>query len=217
MSTRLPIRWRLTIWYAAFLAGSMILLGAGFYLGTRTLLVRLLRGATQKQSALAQSSVHTDGNHPDHRSQYGRQPAGRRAFRPPDKHTDGSTVVDTSASVGSVTIDPNLAGDALNGGSSVSSAETPEGTILIKTTPVRSGFGDRRCAAGRRIPWRYRGCAAVLMIGPGSPPRSSLISAGGGYMLAGRALAPVAAITNLAAEHWAEDLRAPARPRFARR
>jgi len=38
MTTRLPIRWRLTIWYAAFLVGSMILLGAGFYLGTRTLL-----------------------------------------------------------------------------------------------------------------------------------------------------------------------------------
>ena len=32
MTARLPIRWRLTMWYASFLAGSMILLGAGFFL-----------------------------------------------------------------------------------------------------------------------------------------------------------------------------------------
>ena len=56
----MPIRWRLTIWYAAFLVGSMILLGAGFYLGTRTLLFGFFEEQLEKQSALAQSSVHAD-------------------------------------------------------------------------------------------------------------------------------------------------------------
>jgi len=61
MTTRLPIRWRLTIWYAAFLAGSIILLGAGFYLGTRTLLFGFVEEQLEKQSALAQSSVQANG------------------------------------------------------------------------------------------------------------------------------------------------------------
>ena len=103
MSTRLPIRWRLTIWYAAFLVGSMILLGAGFYLGTRTLLFGFFEEQLEKQSALALSSVHTDGDtltiDPN-----------TVANLQDDEHfvrlisTAGATLVDTSASVGSVTI-----------------------------------------------------------------------------------------------------------------
>jgi len=206
VSTRLPIRWRLTIWYAAFLVGSMILLGAGFYLGTRTLLFGFFEEQLEKQSALALSSVHTDGDtltiDPN-----------TVANLQDDEHfvrlinTAGATLVDTSASVGSVTINPNLAGDALNGGSSVSSAETPEGTILIKTTPVRSGseiVGALQVGASRGD---IEDVLRVLMFGVGiAVPIVLLLSAGGGYLLAGRALAPVAAITDLAADIGPKDL-----------
>jgi heavy metal sensor kinase len=202
----MPIRWRLTIWYAAFLVGSMILLGAGFYLGTRTLLFGFFEEQLEKQSALAQSSVHAD-------SVTLTIDPNTVANLQDDEHfvrllnANGASLVDTSSSVGSVTIDPHLASDALNGGSSVSSAETPEGTILIKTTPVRSGsaiVGVLQVGASRGD---IEDVLRVLMIGLViAVPVVLLLSAGGGYLLAGRALAPVAAITDLAANIGPKDL-----------
>src|SRR5690349_2968794 len=113
----------------------MILLGAGFYLGTRTLLFGFFEEQLEKQSALAQSSVHSEG--------------GVLTIDPntvanlqDDEHfvrllyLDGSAVVDTISSVGPASIDPELATAAASGESNVGSAHTPEGTILIKSTPV---------------------------------------------------------------------------------
>jgi heavy metal sensor kinase len=206
VSTRLPIRWRLTIWYAAFLAGSMILLGAGFYLGTRTLLFGFFEEQLEKQSALAQSSVHSEG--------------GVLTIDPntvanlqDDEHfvrllyLDGSAVVDTISSVGPASIDPELATAAASGESNVGSAHTPEGTILIKSTPVRAGsaiVGVLQVGASRGdIEDILRVLTIGLMI---AAPVVLLIAAGGGYLLAGRALAPVAAITDLAGSIGPKDL-----------
>jgi heavy metal sensor kinase len=206
MTTRLPIRWRLTIWYAAFLAGSIILLGAGFYLGTRTLLFGFFEEQLEKQSALAQSSVQANGItlaiDPNTVANLQDDEHFVRLL-----HLDGSTVVDTMSSVGLASIDPQLAASAANGNANVGSAHTPEGTILIKSTPVRSGsaiVGVLQVGASRGD---IEDVLRILMIGLLiAAPIVLVIAAGGGYMLARRALAPVAAITNLAGSIGPKDL-----------
>ena len=198
MSTRLPIRWRLTLWYAAFLIGSAILLGSGFYLGTRSLLFGFFQEQLEKQSALALSSVRTDAGTLT-------IDANTVANLRDDEHfvrlldPSGTALVDTSASVGPVSVSPLLARDALDGKPSVAQARTPEGTILIKASPVRSGesiVGVLQVGASRGD---IEDVLRILMIGlVVAVPIVLLLAGGGGYIIAGRALAPVTAITELA-------------------
>jgi len=57
---RLPIRWRLTAWYATLLAVALLCFGAGVYIALRIVLYQNLEVTVQDQTDLALSTVGLD-------------------------------------------------------------------------------------------------------------------------------------------------------------
>ena len=54
---RLPIRWRLTAWYASLLAAALLCFGAGVYIALRIVLYQNLEVTVRDQTDLALSTV----------------------------------------------------------------------------------------------------------------------------------------------------------------
>ena len=110
---RLPIRWRLTVWYAAFLASLLALFGFGLYFGLRHILYGNFNDQIQSNFALALSAVRTgDG-------QVSLDPSTVTSLHTDERIVrlvlpDGTVVVDTSDSVGGIPIEPALIRDALD-------------------------------------------------------------------------------------------------------
>src|SRR6478735_3189296 len=61
MLDRMPIRWRLTCWYALFFVVAGGLLGAGLFLGLQRVLYDNFNEQARADARLAAASVRTDG------------------------------------------------------------------------------------------------------------------------------------------------------------
>ncbi|HKG26657.1 MAG TPA: hypothetical protein VKB09_13480, partial [Thermomicrobiales bacterium] len=196
---RLPIRWRLTIWYTAFLAVVLALSGLGLYVGLRQILYGNFHEQVQSTFALARSAVRTDGD------RVSLDPGTAESLRTDERFVrlfdlDGTAVVDTSASAGTIPIDPALIAGALAGQTRTTHAPGNDGTMEIVTAPVQT----TGVIAGALQVGVSRGdtdevLRALLLVLGIVAPLSLATAAGVGYVLAGRALAPVAAITETAA------------------
>jgi heavy metal sensor kinase len=210
---RLPVRWRLTLWYAALLAVSMALFGGLLYVVLRQELHAGFDEQLLNQAALTMTAVRVEDEAPVFQTASSDIVEGEYFLRLLDR--DGRPVVDSGLPVGSVPLDSVVVAAALEGQTVYSSVLDEDGeTLRIISVPVRGEGGDE---AGP--------LAGVLQVGLDrnelDEPLAMLLSAlalvgpvvlalaaAGGYLLAGRALAPVAAITDLAADIDAADLHA---------
>lgn len=205
---RLPIRWRLTVWYTAFLAVVLALSGLGLYLGLRHILYDNFHDLVQNTFALAHSAVRTDGN------RLSLDASTEASLRNDERFVrlfdlDGTVIVDTSAAAGTIPLDPNLVHGALAGQTRTTTAPGDDGPMKIVTAPVHANgaiAGALQVGVSRGDTDEVLG-ALILVLGI-IAPLSLVTAAVVGYVLAGRALAPVAAITQTAAGIGAGDLHA---------
>lgn len=205
---RLPIRWRLTAWYAALLATAMAVFGIATYFGLRYSLYDTFKEQVGNQSALALSAIRFENGHPalddatvtslDNDEHFVRLYAA-----------DGSLLLDRTAKAGTIPNDPAAVTAALAGRTQQANARISDQTFAITTAPIFDGdtiVGALQTGLSRgdndeilRMLW------VALVI---SAPLVLALAAVGGYLLAGRALRPVATITSQAARIGAADLHA---------
>jgi heavy metal sensor kinase len=206
MQSKLPIRWRLTIWYGLLMIAGFALLGLGLYIGLHTLLLDSYEEQLLTQTDLAISAVEGRSG------ALTLNPGARDTLSSDDRFvrlidTAGTVVVDTSPSIGTIPIDMDAVEAALAGRSSIKLQQINGGTFGISTKPVLSGdtiVGAVQLGLSRddvdetlRLLLIVLGVAAPLVV---------IAALTGGYVIAGRALAPVAAITNLAASISTNEL-----------
>jgi heavy metal sensor kinase len=208
MPERLPIRWRLTIWYSVLLAVALLFFGIGLYV---TLRLRLYQGFDEQlhnQAAVTLSAVTMTDGVPALTSTGSGDQEGEYFVRLIG--ADGQVVVDTGQTLGGVQLDGDLFSAALMGQTRYSSLKVEDGDVLrIVTVPV----GDQGAVIGAlqvglnrdEIDETLAELIGVLAL---SGPLVLLVAAGGGFLLAGRALKPVAKITELAGRINEQDLHA---------
>lgn len=198
MKSRVPIRWRLTLWYAGLLALTLIVFGGVLYVGYRRALYGDLDETLSTEATAVLAAVQTTGG----------QPTLDLATIQPlsDEYLlrlvtpDGHTIAERSPVVGEVPLDQWQLAAALAGHRVYSSRPVNGQTLRILTVPVTTG---ERVVGALQI-GLYRDDAsdalrALLTLLAICAPLALAAAIGGGYLLAGRALAPVAAITGLAA------------------
>jgi heavy metal sensor kinase len=203
---RLPVRWRLTAWYALLLAGAFLLLGAAIYVGLRSSLYGSLDEQVEDQAALTLATVQEQG--------------GRLLLAPgeigdleSDEHflrlvsADGEILTDTSAEIGGIPLDRSLFAEALAGRTTLTSARARRNTVRIVTTPVTVNGQIRGVLqVGMSREEIDESLRTLLLLFGIAGPVVLAVAVVGGYALAGRAMAPVADITRLAASVDADDL-----------
>jgi heavy metal sensor kinase len=210
MSARLPIRWQLTLWYAALLALSLGLFGGALCLGLRQQLYASFDEQLLNQAALTLAAVRVEAGRPALSPSVANVADGEYFLRLLD--ADGGVLFETGGNPEGVPLDAGVIAAALAGRTVYSDAFDEDGeTLRLVSAPVRqSGVADATVGAlqvgldRNEIDEPLAGLLSALAF---AGPAVLLAAAGGGYLLAGRALAPVAAITDLAARIGAGDLR----------
>lgn len=208
---RLPIRWRLTAWYATLLAVALICFGAGVYIALRIVLYQNLEITVQDQTDLALSTVQIS---PDDQS-LSVDPAAMADFRGSQHFIrliglDRRVISDTSPSLGGAPVKDAAVSAALRGVTGLETVKSEHDTLVIATAPIRDAsrkiVGVLQTGASRSgVDEDLRNLLIALAV---AAPIVLVAAAGGGYLLAGRALAPVAEITRMASVIGAADLHA---------
>ena len=226
VSSRLPVRWRLTLWYAALLAVVMALFGGAVYFGLRQQLYASFDEQLLDQAALALATLHTEN--------------GKPALAPGAQNAeyflrllaaDGQVIAEADGRFGGVPLERGAVDAALAGATrfdlvtatplerdppdeedanAPSDPGSPVPQVLrMVTLPVRlqedgAPVGALQVALDRDD--IDEALAQLLTVLTVASPLVLFLAAGGGYVLAGRALAPVATIAALAARIGARDL-----------
>lgn len=204
----LPIRWRLTFWYGAILAVSFALLGAGLYVGLRKLMVDSFNEQLNNQIELVASAVQRDSNQLVLDQQtlnvLGGDERFVRLF-----NSDGAMTLDTSASVGGAPLDAEAVQAALAGRVMTETRRLDDAPFGIATKPLREGglvVGALQVGVSSEdIQETLDLMLLALLI---ATPIALALATAGGYVVAGRTLAPVSEITSHAAGIGANDLHA---------
>ncbi len=207
---RLPVRWRLALLYAALLAVSMVLFGGTLYVVLRQQLYISFDEQLLNQAALTLAAVDDEDDVPSLEPSISSIPDGEYFLRVLD--AEGRTTFETGGNPISVPLEDHVFAAALAGGSEFSTALDEDGDELrLVSGPIRDEdaageiTGVLQVGLDRtEIEETLSGLlTALALLGPAV----LVLAAGGGYFLAGRALAPVATITDLAANIGAGDLR----------
>lgn len=184
------------------------LLGLGLYVGLRILLLESFEEQMDIQSDLAVSAVETDAG------QMSIDPGIREALVSDDRFVrlydaTGTLVLDMSSGNGYSPVADQGVADALSGRSSNKNQRVNGEIYGISTEPVVDGgsiVGVMQLGMSRddvdetlRLLMIMLGIAAPLVV---------VAAATGGYVIAGKALAPVASITTLAANISSNELQA---------
>lgn len=209
-SGRLPVRWRLSLWYAALLAVSMALFGGTLYLVMRQELYAGFDEQLLNQAALTLASVRVEGDVPTFEAATAGAIDGEYFLRL--LGGDGRVVFETSDTRHEVPLDGDAVAAALGGRAAYSDAlDEDRETLRLVSVPVPQGDGGAVAGVLQVGLDRNeieeplaRFLHSLLLAGP----LVLALAAAGGYLLAGRALAPVAAMTRLATRISASDLRA---------
>lgn len=203
---RLPVRWRLTLWYAVLFAAALLVFGVGLYLGLRARLYETLDEQLAAQARLVQTAVRVEAGNPTLAGDPA--PLDDELFvRLLDR--DGAIVVDSGAAFGGVPLRSRPIAAALGGRTSLLSVRVEGETLRVMTVPVHGGdtvTGVLQVGLPREEV--DEALAKVLSLLAVTAPLVLVVAVGGGYLLASRALAPVAAITGLAARIGGQDLHA---------
>ena len=208
MSARLPIRWRLTLWYAALLALSLAAFAAVIYFGLRANLYSTFDDQLRAQADVIRSAVQTTGGSLALKPAETNDPtSGEHFVRLIDRQ--GHVVTDTSASLGGLSLNPSLVTAALAGHTRLTSVSVEGETLRVITVPVLHGdqvTGVLQVGLFRsEVQEALDQLLSLLIL---SIPLVLVIAAGGGYLLARSALSPVASITALAERVTGKDLHA---------
>lgn len=197
MSSRLPIRWRLAIWYAILLSVALVVFGAALYLGLRSQLYEGLDDQAQGQSALLAGAVRVVERRPTLDIT---QVAGADTDQFVRLWTmDGDLVTDTSRDLGVSPPSADLIAALSDGHTRWTTLQAEPETLRIITVPVREAdtvIGVLQVGVSRGDIEETLSILVVLL--SIAAPLVFGAAIWGGYVLAGRALAPVAAITRLA-------------------
>ena len=207
MGRRLPIRWRLTAWYAALLSVALLVFGAALYVGLRAQLYEGLDDQLYGQSTLLAGAVRVaagrptlditvvDGTDADHFV---------RLWT-----LDGEPVTDTSQNLRVPPPDADLFAAVATGRTRWTRQQAGSEPLRLITIPVRVGgpvVGVMQVGVSRgdveetlATVLALLGIAAPIVLG---------MTVWGGYLLAGRALAPVATITRMAGSLGGSDFTA---------
>src|SRR5215213_735481 len=136
MIRRLPIRWRLTLWYGVLLAVAMALFSGTLYVVLRQQLYAGLDEQLLNQAALTLAAVHVDDGSPRFDPSTLSGADGEYFLRLLD--AVGRPMLDTGGPTAGVPVDRNVIASALAGKTSYSTALDEDGeTIRIISVPVR--------------------------------------------------------------------------------
>jgi heavy metal sensor kinase len=199
---RLPIRWRLTLWYAGLLLCTLVVFAGGVYFGLSTVLYDNFAEQVRQDARLAQAGVSAANG------TVSLDPATISSFQQHEQFlrvatADGTLVVDTS--------DPEDRLAAIQAPTDASSdfqlLRIRGATFGIATVPIVFNgqtiglvqVGESRSDVDETLRLIGLGFAVAL-------PLLLLIAVVGGYGISARALAPVDAITSMAASIQADDL-----------
>lgn len=202
---RLPIRWRLTIWYVSLLAVMLVVFSAAVTIGIRYFLHRSLDNTLENQAALLTESIDIENGEPAIGDRRIRNRPGQQFVRLVNEENE--LLTDSNRILDSVSMDDPGLELALDG--------VPD----IRWRTVR---GERMRVLSQPVVVDDEVVAAVQVGLTGSSVESILdqtvllvLSAGsfvlvfavvGGVWLAGRALQPIDRMTRLAAEIGDQDL-----------
>lgn len=205
MNSRVPIRWRITLWYAALLSATLLLFGVGLYVGLRELLYDNFQEQVRQQASLVVAGLDLTNGVPFV------DQATIRDFQDDERFlrvltADGSIVADTSAFAQIPADALAIAGfppsttnlTVINAGSEhfgVVSIPIVESGTTIGVVQVGIARGD--------IDEALRAVSLVLAI---AAPLALLVAIAGGYLLSRRTLSPVVAITDMAEALQANEL-----------
>ncbi len=206
--TQLPIRWRLTIWYSAFSAAAFLLFGVAFYLVARHEIYDTFNEQLHSQAALVSGAVQQRGSH------IGIDENALKTFSDDDHYVrlfgpDGTIELDTSATAGGAPLDSGTVNSALGGETVQGWFSSDGGKMGVITAPISIG-GERVGVVQVGVSRQdsddlLRILAIALAV---TAPVALIIATVGGYLLARRALNPVAEITMMASQINADDLHA---------
>ena len=203
----MPIRWRLTLWYAALLAVALAVFGVALYLGMRARLYANFDDQLEVQAALLSGAIRVAEGRPALDLNEIPGEADEQFVRL--WTADGGVVVDTGDAAGVGPADADVVAAARAGERRFTLERGADDPFRIVTTPVRAGgevVGVLQVGAARDdVDDALTTLLSLLGI---AAPLVVAAALGIGYVLAGRALAPVAAITDLAAAIGGADLRA---------
>ncbi|MBA3413854.1 MAG: heavy metal sensor histidine kinase [Chloroflexia bacterium] len=210
---RLPVRWRLTLWFAAILAAILLAFGGLLYAGLRQRLDAGFDEQLLTQAAVTLAAVQIRGDTPALNAASGGEQEGEYFLRLVDR--EGRIVFDNGATLGGVPQDPAAVATAFAGGTSLSSVVVrgdEEEDLRVATLPVRRNGDEGPVVGALRVGLDRHDLDEVLnellAALAVAAPLTLAAAAAAGYVLAGRALAPVAEITRLAASIGGDDLHA---------
>jgi heavy metal sensor kinase len=206
VNARVPIRWRLTLWYALLFALTMALFAAGLY----GLLQRRLQEAFDEQLAdqasLVLSVIQGDDGELVVRGEI-------------DPREDGLLVrvFDVRGAIVAATTDvplddarqAELVAAALRGSEAFTDLWFEHERLRVVTTPIRAGGAFVGVLQVGQSPDDVdEALAEVISVLAATAPVALVVAVGAGYYLAGSALRPVTRITDLAASIGGDDLHA---------
>ncbi len=196
---RLPIRLRLTVWYAALLIVVLMLFGGALWVGLRIRLAGAFDDQLREQASLTVATVRTVGGTIALDPGRGAAAQGNGSFirliAP-----DGRILTDTGGPAGSVPLDGDDIAAALGGETrfrSVRAGNRPIRVISVPVSPAGAPAGVLQVGMDRgEIDEVMRELFGAISV---AAPAAALVALGGGYFLARRALLPVSTISRLAA------------------
>jgi len=208
MLRRLPLRWRLTLWYGVLTTVALALFGAALFVGLRLRLYTTFDEQLRDQAVLTRSTVQLKDGALIVNAEEAADPRQTRHFvRLID--LNGAVIADTSSQLGTIPLDPASFRSARDGATQLSSIRVGGGVLRVVTTPVIEAgavAGVLQVGMSRHeVDESLVGLLASFAI---ATPLVLLFGAGGGYLLARRALAPVTEITRLADRIGESDLHA---------
>ncbi len=199
MARRVPVRWRLTLWYTLVLTTLVAILSLVFYYAQQRLLLDSLDDTLSAQAALAASSITINGTDLGATFDDVENPKDGEQFVRV-VNANGDIIADTSGT----TIAPSdvLSGTrtALSGQSSFQWLHIDDEQMRVFSDPIRApdgrvvgvvqvGLSDGDIKETLNISVTL----ALLLL-----PVTLLVAGGSGYWLAGRALKPISTIAELA-------------------
>lgn len=207
MSDRLPIRWRLTIWYALLFAAAMVIFGAGVYIALQQRLLEAFDDQLADQAALVHAVIQSESGELTVSGQIdpGDDDLFVRVF-----NAEGQVVAGTLGALDTSVRRTRSVSAALRGRTAFADLTFDHERLRLVTIPVRAGGGaiigalqvglspDDVSEALREVASAFAVAAPLALLG----------AIGAGYVLAGRALRPVSRITELAASIGGDELNA---------
>ncbi len=199
MNRRLPIRWRLTLWYTLLSAIGLLLLGTALYFGLRTALFENFEEQVRSETGFALNAVSVTDSQlriaPDGITQLDHDDHFVRLIDP-----SGQIVYQSETALQDIPLDQTSYRQALAGHSVYDVRPGNGEAIGIVSQPVENGgkiVGVLQIGSTRGDTEEVLRIILLGFLIAG--PIMLLLAAAGGYLMAGRALAPVRQITELAA------------------